>query len=162
RIRSFLRGLSMKKQVLVAAILASALLAPGFAEAYPKQGWYTGIAAGVGLQESTDATLAGVTNHLDFNPGFAVSGSVGYGFENQLRPEFEINYRRSSVDTATGTGAAGGTGNFSALGLMGNLFYDFDTGTGLTPYIGVGIGGAFVGADGMGSVFSGNLIDGSP
>jgi outer membrane protein OmpA-like peptidoglycan-associated protein/opacity protein-like surface antigen len=152
----------MKKHALAAFALAAVLMAPGFAHAYPKQGWYAGLGAGVGFQESTDAVAAGVSNNLSFDPGYVVSGSVGFGFENQFRPEFELAYRNSSVSEAKGPGAAGGTGNFNSIAMMANLFYDFDTRSGLTPYIGIGIGGAFVGADSAGSVFTGNTIDDQP
>jgi outer membrane protein OmpA-like peptidoglycan-associated protein/opacity protein-like surface antigen len=152
----------MKKYALAALTLAAVLMAPGVSQAYPKQGWYAGLGAGVGFQESTDATAAATTDNVKFNPGFVVSGSTGFGFENQLRPEFEVAYRKSTVDSVTGPGAGGGSGNINSIAFMGNLFYDFDTRSGLTPYLGVGIGGAFVGADGIGSVFTGDAIEGSP
>ncbi|HVY13462.1 MAG TPA: outer membrane beta-barrel protein, partial [Alphaproteobacteria bacterium] len=146
---------------LAAAALAAMLLLPASAQAYPKQGWYTGLGVGLGIQEDSDATTGAGSAKLEFDPGFAASGSVGYGFESQIRPEFEISYRESSVSKATGTGAGGANGNFNAIAFMGNLFYDFDTHTGFTPYIGVGAGAALVGADNAGTIF-GSGIDGQP
>src|SRR5262249_54036613 len=152
----------MKKHALAAAALAAILFVPGFAHAYPKQGWYLGMGAGLGLQEDSDVSSAGVTDTLGFCPGYTLSGSVGFGFETQLRPEFEINYRRNNVDKTSGPGSSGHTGNFNELGFMGNLFYDFDTHTGLTPYIGVGLGGAITRAHDAGSVFTGDTVTGEP
>lgn len=147
----------MKKYQIATIALAAALVLPGMAQAYPKQGWYVGIGGGVGFQQDSDATVAGVTDKIEFDPGFVVSGAVGYGFENQLRPELEISYRRNNVDQVSGPFSGAKSGNFNAIGFLGNLFYDFDTRTGLTPYLGVGAGGAFVGADNAGTVASTSL-----
>jgi outer membrane protein OmpA-like peptidoglycan-associated protein len=88
-----------------------------------------------------------------------VSGSVGYGFESQFRPEFEIAYRRSTVDKVSGTAASSGNGFYQSAAFMGNLLYDFDTRTGLTPYFGGGVGGALVSADKAGGVLAGTTLD---
>ncbi len=146
----------------VVAAAAIMLALPGTAEAYPKQGWYTGVAGGVGILEDSDATFGGITNKFEFKPGFAISGSVGYGFENQLRPEFEIAYRRNVVDQISGVGAGSGTGNFNTLAFMGNLLYDFNLHNGLTPYIGGGLGLGLVGADGAGNFIGGQLDSEKP
>jgi outer membrane protein OmpA-like peptidoglycan-associated protein len=153
----------MKKHALVAAILAAALFAPGFAHAYPKQGWYVGGAGGLNILEDTEATNGGSTDKLTFNPGFTVSGSAGFGFENHLRPEFELSFRRNLVDEAKGpTSGPASTGHFNTTAFMGNLFYDFDTRSGFTPYIGAGVGGALISADQAGQVFSGDTIKSTP
>jgi OOP family OmpA-OmpF porin len=137
---------------LAALALIAVMALPGLAHAYPKQGWYSGIGAGVNFGQDTDVTLGGTTNTMEFDPGFALSGSVGFGFENQLRPEFEINYRRNTVDQNSGPGSGAPNGFVDSVAFMGNLFYDFDTRSGLTPYIGAGVGGALVSADNAGIV----------
>lgn len=147
----------MKLHKFLPLALVAALAVPGIAQAYPKQGWYVGVGGGLGIQQDSDAKIAGTKDTLEFQPGFVLSGSVGYGFENQLRPEIEVNYRKNNVDKATGTGSGTATGNYNAIGFMGNLFYDFDTRTGLTPYIGGGVGGALVGADNAGTVVGTSL-----
>lgn len=149
----------MKANKLAGLVLAVALLAPGLAHAYPKQGWYMQLGGGVGFQTDSDTKVAGITNRLEFNPGFAVTGSVGYGFENQLRPEFEVSYRRNNVDKVSGTGAGSRNGYEDAIGFMGNLFYDFDTHTGLTPYLGAGAGVGLVGANDAGKIVGGTTLD---
>lgn len=146
-------------KTLAALAVAVLLMAPALAEAYPKQGWYVSGAGGVSFQDDSDATIGGVTNSIQFKPGYVVDGSVGYGFENQLRPEFEISYRHGNVDKVTGAGAGSRSGNENAIGLMGNLFYDFDLRTGLTPYLGVGVGGALVSADHAGQIVGGAELD---
>jgi outer membrane protein OmpA-like peptidoglycan-associated protein/outer membrane protein W len=149
----------MNRFKFAALALAIALLLPGAAQAYPKQGWYVGLGGGVSFEQDTDATIGGVTNKLEFDPGFALSGDIGYGFENQLRPEFEINYRRNTVDKVSGPGAGLRNGHISTVGFMGNLFYDFDTRSGLTPYIGGGAGGALISGDRAGFIVGGASID---
>lgn len=152
----------MKITRIVPALLAAALLVPAMAEAYPKQGWYVGLGGGVGFQQDSDATVAGITNKLEFDPGFVLNGNVGYGFESQLRPEFEISYRRNNVDKVTGTGAGARNGHEDALAFMGNLFYDFDTKSGLTPYLGAGAGAALVAADQAGFIVGGTTLNSQP
>ena len=153
----------MKTKHFIAALaLVAALFSAGSANAYPKQGWYVGLGAGANFLQNIDVTSKAVTNRLESDPGFLLDGSVGYGFESQLRPEFEIAYRRNSVGKATGTGAGAASGSFNSTAFMGNLMYDFQTQTGLTPYIGAGVGGAFVGANDAGQVLGGNLLNNQP
>lgn len=147
---------------LAAAALAIALIIPGSAQAYPKQGWYIGAGAGVNFLQDNDAKIGATTNRIEADPGFLLDGSIGFGFESQLRPEFEIAYRRNTVDKVSGTGAGTSTGNFDSVAFMGNLFYDFQTNSGVTPYLGIGAGGALIGANDAGRVFGGNLFNNSP
>lgn len=152
----------MRIHKLAAIVLAAALIIPNMAEAYPKQGWYVGLGGGVGFQQDSDAIIGGITNVMEFDPGFVLNGNVGYGFENQLRPEFEVSYRRNNVDAVSGTGSGTNNGHEDALAFMGNLFYDFDTRSGLTPYIGAGAGAALVAADNAGFVVGGTTLNSQP
>ncbi len=149
----------MKSYKVAALVLTAVLALPGIAEAYPKQGYYAALGGGLGFETDSDATVAGVTNRLEFDPGFTLSGSAGYGFENQLRPEFEISYRKNKVSKVTGTGAGAKSGHYDAIGFLGNLFYDFDTHTGLTPYLGAGAGVALVQAENAGTIVGGTTLD---
>ncbi|MBI3419000.1 MAG: OmpA family protein [Proteobacteria bacterium] len=149
----------MRKYAFAAVAVAALLLLPNFAQAYPKQGWYLGTAAGLNIEQDTDVKSGGITNRLFFDPGFAVSGSLGYGFESQFRPELEVTYRRNTLDIPHGPGASSAHGNFNSVAFMGNLLYDFNTNSGFTPYLGVGVGGALIDAQKAGIVFGGNTID---
>lgn len=150
----------MKVVKLAALALAIALILPGTAQAYPKQGWYIGLGGGVSFQQDTDLTLGGIRNRMEFDPGFALSGSMGYGFESQLRPEMEVSYRHNTVDKISGTSAGLGTGYFDSVGMLANLLYDFDLRSGLTPYIGAGFGGALVQPHRAGRIVGGATLDG--
>ena len=105
----------------------------------------------------------------EFDTGFAIGGQVGYAFENGFRVELEGAYSRYDVDTHTGLtvggadidmvdvailtrGAPGeanpsvgdviadGQGDVSNFALYGNVFYDIETGAGIKPYVGGGLG----------------------
>ena len=139
--------------------LAIALLLPGAAHAYPKQGWYLGVGAGANFLQDNDVKIGATTNRIEADPGFMLDSAIGFGFESQLRPEFEIAYRRNTVDKNSGAGSGAPSGNFNSVAFMGNLFYDFQTNSGLTPYLGLGVGGALIGADDAGTVFATKLVN---
>jgi opacity protein-like surface antigen len=78
----------------------------------------------------------------EFDTGWALLGSVGYAFDNNLRAEFEAGYRANDLDqllTVGGTPIAS-AGEFSEFTLMANLLYDFRIGDRLTASVGGGIG----------------------
>src|SRR5690606_35474083 len=86
---------------------------------------YTGVSGGIALNEDSrnsdefDATVpatpdwgaipAGTSLEWDteFDNGFAISGVVGYAFDNGLRSEVELSYTRSGVKTHSGLAAGG-------------------------------------------------------
>ncbi len=109
--------------------------------------------------------------------GFAVRGMAGYAFPSGFRLEGEIDYRKHNTDQmnvrspgslvllqvpnyadlpstaqmginaqATGT-TQPVNGNFSMLAFMGNVDYDFDTGSQWVPYVGGGLGLAIISLD---------------
>ncbi|MEM6898178.1 MAG: P44/Msp2 family outer membrane protein [Pseudomonadota bacterium] len=111
----------------------------------------------------------------DFETGFVVSGEGGYYLDNGFRLALEVSYDESDVDTHTDVilgdapiGAldaaalagsavplgisvadlvADGQGDISEVTIFANLYYDLDTGTALTPYVGGGLGISFADID---------------
>lgn len=82
-----------------------------------------------------------------FDGGLAVSGAIGYMFENNFRIEGEVNYHRNYIDrikTAAGPYLAEPTGELSTTAFMLNGYYDIPTNMGIKPYVGGGIGYAMV------------------
>jgi OOP family OmpA-OmpF porin len=83
-----------RRSALLAAIVAVLPLA---AHAQPITGLYVGAGAGVNImQNETDKSVNGVATpgkSLEFNVGATGLGSVGWGFGNGLRAEFELDYR---------------------------------------------------------------------
>ncbi|ODT00821.1 MAG: hypothetical protein ABS49_03480 [Erythrobacter sp. SCN 62-14] len=181
-----------KKLCLIAAGTAAVAAFPTAAMA--DEGVYVGIGAGVSLPgdsknrgaftgavPATD-DFGAIPNgtplawDTDFDTGFALSGQVGYKFNNGFRLEVEAAYSRydvgshfdllvgganiDGVDSAVltrgpanpanptvGAVIADGQGRVSNFGLFANVFYDIDTGTAFKPYIGAGAGVNWVDVD---------------
>jgi OOP family OmpA-OmpF porin len=77
-------------------------------------------------------------NAYTFDTGFAAGGFVGYDFVG-LRLELETAYRGNNGRSSFGT-----SGTYNQLAVMANAYYDFLPGAILTPYVGGGLGMAFV------------------
>ena len=165
-------------------IAVAFLVAPSLAHA---EGPYIGVSGGVALPEDSNNsgqfnTAVPATDDFDaiaadtdlawnteFDTGFAISGQVGYAFDNGLRLELEGAYSQYDVDTHSGLTVGGtnidavdvavltrgaaspenplvgdvigdGQGQVSNFGLFGNVFYDIQTGSGVKPYVGAGLG----------------------
>ncbi|WP_029008542.1 OmpA family protein [Azospirillum halopraeferens] len=133
-------------------LLGTALAVMLPAGAMAAEGFYIG--AGGGLNWTRDADFreatTGFEDDVEFDMGGAVSLSAGYKSAMGLRGELEFNWRWSNdIDKVNGIspGAFGVDGDISSLAFMGNVLYDIETGTGFTPYIGVGAGIARVKLD---------------
>ncbi|MEO5374136.1 MAG: OmpA family protein [Alphaproteobacteria bacterium] len=132
--------MSVKHGVLVAAAL-SVLPVAAMAQSMTP-GYYIGGAGGANWVRDSDIKGGGISNKADFDNGWAALLSGGYAYGNGVRTELELGYRDNGVDKVSG--AAGSGGDVRALSLMANVNYDFNTGTAITPYVGIGLGGARV------------------
>lgn len=129
----------------------------------------TTIPAGTVLPDATP-----VGWETDFDTGFAIAGALGKRY-GAFRGEIEVAYQTNDIGSHAGVTAAGialdaedagvlitgspnigvsvgdlvadGQGDVSNIFVMANVFYDFDTGGPLKPYIGAGIGVGFVDVD---------------
>lgn len=128
--------------------------------------WYVSVFGGGNFITSDiegSVSAPGVTAipfALEMDAGFVVGGAAGYTFDLgsdwTLSAEGELSYRRNEVgdvkDPTTGLGLAGTIfstdGSVSSVSLMANAIvaYDFQE-TGFMPYIGGGIGVAFISAN---------------
>lgn len=99
----------------------------------------------------TEETVRFKTTYED---GFSGGLTFGYAYPNGFRPEFNINYRRNDFESVTfqeGFGTADGSstesvdGHAESLKLMGNVWYDMQTNSRVTPYIGFGVGASHFG-----------------
>ena len=110
-------------------------------------GFYGSIGGGAVLVGDSDKAKHGDDERsLAFSFGFGGSGAVGYDF-GDFRVDAEVSYLSSSFkyslkkdDDVTAKGS------LSILGGTANAWYDIDTGTAWTPYIGAGAGGANISA----------------
>ncbi len=142
----------IRRSSLAALVLAASALASVDAAAQQTSGWYIGGGLGANWLRDSDVGGSGVTTtKAEFDTGLAAAAAVGYGLGNGFRLEAELGYRKNDVDKV---GGAAGGGDVSQWSLMGNVLYDFQTGTAFTPYVGLGLGGVRVDVDG-GRTFSG-------
>jgi opacity protein-like surface antigen len=85
---------------------------------------------------------------VPLSSGYVVGGAVGTHLMSNLRGELEVSYashNASSSSFATPTSTTNTlTGKASTLYLLGNLWYDIDTGSSITPYLGGGVGAAVI------------------
>lgn len=81
----------------------------------------------------------------DFDLGFGVDGALGYDF-GSFRTDLEFTYLSSKavfdVDKVKRRGPnEDADDSLTVMALMANAWYDLDTGSAWTPYIGIGVGG---------------------
>jgi OmpA-OmpF porin, OOP family len=121
-------------------------------------GLYLGLGAGVNFAEDSDVTGTGVNATADYDTGYSIIGAIGHSYRNKMRGEFELGYQ--DLDVGSVSGSSAGSGDVDVFSFMINGFYDFKNKSKWTPYVGVGIGGANVSADGVSNV-SGSVLDDS-
>ncbi len=141
------------KKVWIAAAALAALPTTGHAQLqYP--GFYISAEGGLNWMFNTTINVpnfGGLVNVYP-NTGWVVGGSIGYDF---VGPRFEIEgvYRSNNGTLQL---APIGLQNFTAgfnnqqTAIMANAFYDFLAGGPIVPYIGAGLGVAFINASALG------------
>lgn len=141
---------------------------------------YVTLHGGLNLLSESDISSSaiddlGAASEAEFETGFTIGGALGsiYRFRGKgwrdyrLRPEFDLSYRNNGVDSFTFTTADGqsvsmsGTGDFSAVSGLANLWVDAPQFGSVRPYAGGGIGISHiklddpgVGGDGFDLTFS--------
>lgn len=86
----------------------------------------------------------------DYGTGKTFAAALGFDYADGIRTELEYRYASSPEDTLTQVGGLfDGTvsevdGEMKAHLLMTNFFFDFANSSPLTPFVGGGVGGAFV------------------
>jgi opacity protein-like surface antigen len=152
--------MSMKSLLAGAgALVACTMLQPSAANAQ----FYVSGSAGYLQERDVDVTSGGTTGTFEFDPGFALNVAAGYKLPIGVRLEGELGYGRSSFDKlSVGAVSVAVNGDIDIFTATANAFYDFDTGTAFTPYLGGGIGiahqsGGTVTIPAVG--FTGNLGD---
>lgn len=149
-----------KLQSVSLALGVLALLTPFTANAAVERGVYVGGQIDMSYQRDADSTVSGVTNEINHGNGWGISGEAGYSWGNGLRLGGELVYRDAEVDSVSGTNSGAGGGAIHNKAVMANVYYDLDTGTRFTPYVGVGVGGSLVDADTVRTI-NGTTIDDS-
>ena len=137
----------MRASSLFVAVAVTAGAVVGLARAAAADdGWYVSAGTGVSyLPDLKASNTMATANPTKIEPslGMAIVGAGGYAW-GPIRLEEEIGWRDNGVDKVStpGLGQQNGTGDLAPLSLMTNVYYDFDTGSKWTPFVGAGIGGA--------------------
>lgn len=124
-------------------------------------GWYLSVFGGgvwASNVEADDGSAAfGQFFDFDTDIGWLAGVAVGASFTDNLRGEVELSTGSLGLTDVTITGNvdpadddtyAVTDGSASTTYLLANLWFDIETGSGFTPYLGGGIGAAYVSAEG--------------
>jgi outer membrane protein OmpA-like peptidoglycan-associated protein len=126
------------KAALLAATMTGAI---GGAASAQTDGWYVGGEAGVTKVPGIGFNDNQNSWHQKQDLGYGVLGQAGYGF-GPVRVEGELGFRRNNLSTfSNADGDLSPDGSIGGVSGMANIYYDFNTGTRFTPYLGGGIGG---------------------
>lgn len=140
--------MNWQSRVIGAAALVALLPAVALAQqGEPSRGFYVGAGGGLNLMGKKDVDGPGVSGQIDPGTGWAATVSAGYKFGGP-RVELEGGYRENKADSCP---VAGCDGRYQTWSAMGNALYDFRTGWGVTPYVGVGVGAARTDIKGLGN-----------
>jgi len=164
--------MGMTKHFLAAAAAAVALMVPGtvqaqcdtcgtcdtcgvtdsyFApQAINNSGRYFSLFGGVTAIDDQVSTGFQRNVLADFDEGFNVGGAIGRRINGgPYRVEGEFTYRNNDADEVTfnGNPQPGVDGGIDSYALMLNVYRDFNTNGRIRPYIGGGLGFAFVDSD---------------
>lgn len=137
-------------------------------------GWYLSVFGGgvwANNVEADDGTPA-LGQFFDFGTdmGWLVGAAVGVHFTDNLRGEVEVSTGSLGINDVTISGGlvapVDGSvalpvtdGSASTTYLLGNVWFDIDTGSGFTPYLGGGLGVGYVTAQGTLPAPLGDVID---
>lgn len=118
---------------------------------------YFTLGAGATLAGDADVTGTNIVDtEADYDWGPAGRFAIGLDYDNPLRSEIELAQRWNDIDSI---GSRRGTGDIHATSLMTNIYYDFQTGSSVTPFIGAGVGGIYIQADGQSPVGASRIDD---
>lgn len=110
---------------------------------------YLAGAAGAHVPDDLESTApTGVGFEIEHETGLAAAVAIGRYFGDSLRGEIEVSWRKSDSDNVTSFGAAVPVeSELTTTAAMVNVYYDVRFGWPIVPYLGLGIGAAFVESD---------------
>lgn len=162
----------MKKTLLTTLATVAVLTAPMSSMA-KEDSFYLKANIGIGMNLDSDVDNISRTAEsakITYDAGFTGSLAAGYDFANPLRMELELIRQKSDMEVFSSNNAFGSPneGDLKKHALMLNAFYDVDTGSAWTPFVGAGMGWSridvdapgFNGSDNEDDVFAYQLIGG--
>ena len=134
----------MKKILLTTLATVTALAAPMHSMANDDS-FYLKANIGVGMNLDSDVdNISSTTDSakITYDSGFTGSLAAGYDFANPFRMELELIRQKSDLDITSYNNLYGSLneGDLKKNSLMVNAFYDVDTGSAWTPFVGAGMG----------------------
>jgi opacity protein-like surface antigen len=88
------------------------------------------------------------TFESSYDSGLGFGLVFGKSYDNNLRIEGELGYRSNDLDSFSDEGEAlGAAGDITAVSFLFNTYYDIANPSRFTPYLGAGLGGAYVSLD---------------
>lgn len=151
----------MKRVCLFATMLVAALPAAAGAQDAVDDGIYVRVAAGANFASGLDQDITYNPNlvfvvappsrqMLAIGEGLTAAVALGFDYADGIRTELEYRYAKTDIDSVTvGGGFAPDMTSFpdadvKAHLVMANFYFDFTNDSPFTPFIGGGVGGAFV------------------
>jgi opacity protein-like surface antigen len=152
----------MNKKLIMLAVCA-ALIVPTASQATPaRRGPYVSGFIGVSGATESDATTTNFTivtphsfhDRVKYDPSINIGGTGGFDF-GMVRVEGELSYKQGEISSISSQDLGTGNtfqfvdtdGRIGAFAMMFNTFIDFHNYSLITPYIGGGIGVAFLHLD---------------
>jgi opacity protein-like surface antigen len=127
--------------------LAAALMLASPALAQPDRGFYLEGNLGYSMPDSVDVTEGGVDGEVELDDAAVFGGALGYKFP-WFRLEANVSYRKNDVDEVRVEGNDfSGNGDTEALVGLVNGIVDIDLDFPVRPFLGGGIGGAYLKLD---------------
>ncbi len=153
--------MSLRRSMIAGAI---SVLATGMSPAVLADNYFSLWGAYTDVKDFDFPVSTGVVN-TEFDNGYGFGAAIGWrlrevGSGNRLRAEAEVSYRTNDVDTHSlgGSALAGSAGDIESTAFMVNLLVDFSEQSSFSPYLGFGLGGAHVEADGFGTTAIPNVV----
>lgn len=101
--------------------------------------WYLEARIGGPLPRSYDFTGA-IVGTYDPDPGLMIAGNIGKYLTPNIRVDLGISHAWGNDGVVFAPGPVPHTGRVSATTILGNAYYEFNDFSGLTPWLGVGLG----------------------
>ena len=145
----------MRKSIFVVCFLVVCTFAIT-SSALAVEGMYVSGNVGAVALSDSDVSVDGYSGSLDlgYDTGYALTVAVGRKVE-YVRLEGELGYRATDMEGYNYTDSsitASLGGDVKALSFMVNTYFDINTGTSFTPFIGGGIGFANIDAEVTGTL----------
>ena len=117
----------------------------GYAPVTASPSWYVRLDGGYSSFDEPDLMHSRTTAYLtgpSIDSAWSVGGGIGTYFSQNVRGDITVD-RRFESDVTGYSGTSLARFGLESTVALANVYYDFDTRTRFTPYLGVGLGVAF-------------------